>query len=52
MALGLSFCIKADFIFFSYNKGISGVFTTELSIMTWFRQPMSQCPQVSKVAHN
>ena len=33
VALGLSFCIKASFIF-PYVKGISGVCTTEFPIMT------------------
>ena len=44
--------LRKSWFYFPYNKGISGVSTTEFSIMTWFRQPMSHtqiiisCPQL------
>jgi hypothetical protein len=34
---------------FPYNKGISGVFPTELSTKTWFRQPISHSPNNYKL---
>ena len=52
VALCLMFLCKSWF-YFPYNKGISGDYTTEFSIMSWFRQPMSHtqiiisCPQLS-----
>ena len=49
VALGLSFvCVKAGFIF-PTTKELSGVCTTEFSIMTWFRQPMSHHPNHHKL---
>ena len=48
VALGLRFCIKAGIIF-PYIKGISGFCTTEFSIMTWFRPPMSHHPNHHKL---
>ena len=47
VALYLSFvCIKAGFIF-PTSKELTGVYTTEFSIMTWFRQLMSHSPKSS-----
>jgi hypothetical protein len=45
VALGLSFCKKADFIF-PTTKECQGISTTKQIpiFMTWFRQPMSHNP--------
>ena len=49
VALYLSFvCVKASFIF-PTSKESTEVCTTEFSLMTWFRQPMSHHPNHHKL---